>query len=136
MTKITGDVAVDKMLGRLSDKGLRKVLVSALRKVAQPIVKEVRKQIVTTGSVDTGTFKKSIGVIPSKNKKIAVVYVGSKNKGANEFGFANLLEKGSSAFDVDFQGRKVFEKAYNATRLKGTKDIETIVINLIKKKIK
>tara|TARA_R110000803_G_scaffold209612_1_gene279589 strand:+ start:6270 stop:6689 length:420 start_codon:yes stop_codon:yes gene_type:complete len=136
MTKITGDVAVDKMLGRLSDKGLRKVLISALRKVAKPIVKEVRKQVIATGSVDTGRFKKSIGVIPSKNKKIAVVYVGARSKGGNAFYFANLLEKGSDEMNVNFAGRKIFDKAYNATRLKGTNDIETAVINLIKKKIK
>ena len=136
LTKITGVQDVDKILRKMSDKALRKTLIQSLRKIAKPISREVKNQVVATGSYKTGTFKKSIGVIPSKNKKVAIVYVGARSKGGNAFYFANLLEKGSSEMDVEFAGRQVFDKAYNATRLKATLDIETAVVNLILKRAK
>lgn len=132
LTQITGDIEVDKMLKRMSDKKIKTTLKQALRKIARPIVKDVRDEIQTEGMNKTGSFKRSIKVLKSKDKNPAVI-VGSKH---SIFPFPTLLEFGSEKNDVSFKGRKTFDKVYNSTKTKAMRDIETEVINLIRKKIK
>ncbi len=132
LTQITGDKQVDKMLGNLTDKKLKTVLKQALRKIARPVVNAVRDQIQTDEINKSGNFKRSIKVLKSKDKNPAVI-VGSKH---NIFPFPTLLEFGSEKNDVEFEGRKTFDTVYNATKVKVMRDIETEVINIIRKKIK
>jgi len=130
-TKITGDKAVDKMLSGMSDKKLKTTLTRALRKVAKPIVGAVRSQIAAEGMNKTGSFKRSIKLLKSKDKNPAII-VGSKH---SIFKFPTLLEFGNQENDVSFEGRKTFDKVYSATKTKAMNDIEKEVINLVRKKI-
>ena len=127
-TKITGDVAVDKMINRMSDKTLKRILKRSLKKVATPVVQKVRQEIVTNGVDDTGAFKRSISKIKSKDG-ISVI-VGAKH---NIFNFPTLLEFGSERFDVDFKGRKIFDKVYNQIRNGLSRDIEQETIKIIQR---
>lgn len=131
LTKITGDKAVDKMLSGMSDKKLKTTLTRALRKVAKPIVGAVRSQIAAEGMNKTGSFKRSIKLLKSKDKNPAII-VGSKH---SIFKFPTLLEFGNQGNDVGFEGRKTFDKVYSATKTKAMNDIEKEVINLVRKKI-
>tara|TARA_R110000744_G_scaffold44110_6_gene98596 strand:+ start:786 stop:1193 length:408 start_codon:yes stop_codon:yes gene_type:complete len=131
-TKITGDKAVDKMLTGLSDKKLKTILTRSLKKIARPIVGAVKNQISSDGMNKTGSFKRSIKLIKSKDKNPAII-IGSKH---SIFKFPTLLEFGSQGNDVSFEGRKTFDKVYSATKTKTMGDIEKEVINLVNKKIK
>ena len=77
-TKITGDKAVDKMLTGLSDKKLKTILTRSLKKIARPIVGAVKNQISSDGMNKTGSFKRSIKLIKSKDKNPAII-IGSKH---------------------------------------------------------
>tara|TARA_R110002051_G_scaffold251423_1_gene310809 strand:- start:646 stop:1053 length:408 start_codon:yes stop_codon:yes gene_type:complete len=131
-TKITGDKAVDKMLNGLSDKKLKTILIRSLKKIARPIVGSVKNQIAADGMNKTGSFKRSIKLIKSKDKNPSII-VGSKH---SIFKFPTLLEYGNQGNDVSFEGRRTFDKVYSSTKTKAMNDIEKEVINLINKKIK
>ena len=132
LTQITGDKQVDNMLKRMSDRKIKTTLKQALRKIARPVVNAVRSEIDVAGINKSGNFKRSIKVLKSKDKNPAVI-VGAKH---NIFPFPTLLEFGSEKNDVNFEGRKTFDTVYNATKVKAMRDIETEVINIIRKKIK
>ena len=116
----------------MSDKKIKTTLKKALRKIARPVVKAVRSEIDVAGINKSGNFKRSIKVLKSKDKNPAVI-VGAKH---SIFPFPTLLEFGSEKNDVNFEGRKTFDKVYNSIKVKAMRDIETEVINIIRKKIK
>ena len=131
-TKITGDKEVDRMLKGMSDRKLKTTLTQALRKIGRPIVGAVRSQIAAEGMNKTGSFKRSIKLLKSKDKNPAII-IGSKH---SIFHFPTLLEFGRQGNEVGFEGRKTFDKVYSSTKNKAMNDIEKEVINLIRKKIK
>lgn len=93
-TSLTGNLEIDKVLKGLPKKLSKKVIVSALRGSAKPLVTASRNKAPESDGFykNPGQLKRSLGVITSKyrKKELAGIIVGPRVKGA----FARQNEKG------------------------------------------
>lgn len=85
--EITGDKAIDDIFTNLGDALQRKVVISAFRKAARPMVNEMRRQapegdktyINHLGQLHIpGTLKKSHGIVNGKSKRFPAIWVGPR----------------------------------------------------------
>ena len=121
--ELKGAKQLERALMNASDKLTRKVLISAMRQAATPIVKAMKANTPVSGrdyenekyERSSGDLKKSIGKIIGKNKRRATLYIGPRVKGKFEYmGYiGHWVEFGKdTGYDLNFAGRRFAQKAY------------------------
>lgn len=85
--EITGHVEIDRVLSNLPDALQRKVMISAFRKAARPMVAEMKRRAPMgnksyrdyKGALHMpGHLKKSHGIVNGKSKDYPTIYVGPR----------------------------------------------------------
>lgn len=126
---ITGDKAADKILSNLPDALQRKIMISAFRKAARPMVNEMKRLSPMDqggprkyrGNLHIpGTLKKSHGIVVGKSKQYPTVWIGprmGKRYKYDGFYFKFIIE-GSDALakQIDRPKENWIKKAGNKTK--------------------
>jgi hypothetical protein len=122
--ELKGAKQLERALMNASDKLTRKVLISAMRQAATPIVKAMRANTPVSGREPgltwdgghrSGDLRESIGKIIGKSKRHPTLYIGPRVKGRFKYmGYiGHWVEFGNdTGYNVPFEGRRFAQKAY------------------------
>lgn len=134
-TTITGDKELDRILKDLGKNSIKDSDIKrGLRRLAKPIINDIRSNI---NNVTKNLFK-SIGVIKGVRSKKGkpFILVGPRYYGNFKGFHAHIVEVGKNYYDVEFEGRKNIQKAFEKNKTQTQEKLKKEILILLDKKLK
>lgn len=134
-TTITGDKELDRILKDLGQNSIKDSDIKrGLRRLAKPIINDIRSNI---NNVTKNLFK-SIGVIKGVRSKKGkpFILVGPRYYGNFKGFHAHIVEVGKNYYDVEFEGRKNIQKAFEKNKTQTQEKLKKEILILLDKKLK
>ena len=131
---ITGDKELDTILRGLGKDAIKDSEIKrALKKVAKPLINDIRKNINNV----TGNLGKSIGVIKKikSRKGRPFILVGPRYYGNFKGYHAHLVEVGKQQYDVGFDERHNIKRAFEKNKTKALNEVNQHLIKMLNKKL-
>jgi len=131
---ITGDKELDTILRGLGRDAIKDSEIKrALKKVAKPLIQDIRKNINNV----TGNLGKSIGVIKKikSRKGRPFILVGPRYYGNFNGYHAHLVEVGKQNYDVSFDEQHNIKRAFEKNKTKALNEVNQHLITMLNKKL-
>tara|TARA_R100001244_G_scaffold52832_2_gene45879 strand:+ start:2493 stop:2963 length:471 start_codon:yes stop_codon:yes gene_type:complete len=145
--KLTGDKSLERILKELGQSAIKDSQIKqGLRKIAKPIIRDMRSNAKGNGK-STGALAKSIGFITGlrSRKGRPFVLVGPRyskletpeeeDKEATISTPADLVEFGSTMYDVKFEGKRFVQNTYEAHKTRALNELKNEILKLLQKKL-
>tara|TARA_R110000782_G_scaffold47242_1_gene103998 strand:+ start:1007 stop:1477 length:471 start_codon:yes stop_codon:yes gene_type:complete len=145
--QIIGAKSLERLLKDLGQSAIKDSQIKqGLRKIGKPIIREMRSNAKGKGK-STGALAKSIGFITGIRSKKGKPFVligpryskletpGIEDKEATISTPADLIEYGSTMYDVKFEGKRFVQKTFDSHKTKALSELRNEIIKLLSKKL-